>query len=64
MFEIEPLPSDHRLWRMENVLITPHVAVADAENIPERRYEIILENVKRFMDGREFINVVDKEKWY
>ncbi|MDA1257308.1 MAG: D-2-hydroxyacid dehydrogenase [Chloroflexi bacterium] len=64
VFEIEPLPSDHRLWGMENVLITPHVAVADAENIPERRYEIILENARRFLDGREFVNVVDKEKWY
>jgi phosphoglycerate dehydrogenase-like enzyme len=64
VFEIEPLPSDHRLWQMDNVLITPHVAVSDAENIPERRFEIILENVKRMLDGREFINIVDKDKWY
>ena len=64
VFEIEPLPADHRLWTMDNVLITPHVAVSDAENIPERRFEIILENVKRMLDGREFINIVDKEKWY
>ncbi len=39
---------------MENVLITPHVAVADAEDIPERRS----------LEGRDFINVVDKAKWY
>jgi phosphoglycerate dehydrogenase-like enzyme len=64
VFEIEPLPSNHRLWQMDNVLITPHVAVSDAENIPERRFEIILENVKRMLDGREFINIVDKDKWY
>ena len=64
VFEIEPLPSDHRLWTMDNVLITPHVAVSDAENIPERRFEILLENVKRMLDGREFINIVDKDKWY
>ena len=64
VFEIEPLPANHRLWQMDNVLITPHVAVSDAENIPERRFEIILENVKRMLDGREFINIVDKDKWY
>jgi len=64
VFEIEPLPADHRLWTMDNVLITPHVAVSDAENIPERRFEILLENVKRMQDGREFINIVDKDKWY
>ena len=49
---------------MENVLITPHVAVADAANIPERRFAIILENARRLIDGREFVNVVDKAKWY
>ncbi len=64
VFEIEPLPEEHPLWNMENVLITPHVAVADAENIPERRFELILQNARRLIDGREFVNVVDKAKWY
>ena len=64
VFETEPLPAGHPLWRMENVLITPHVAVADAENIPERRFALILENARRLIDGREFVNVVDKAKWY
>ncbi len=64
VFEIEPLPEDHPLWRMQNVIITPHIAVADAANIPERRFELILENARRLVDGREFINVVDKQKWY
>ena len=28
VFEIEPLPPDHALWQMENVIITPHTAAA------------------------------------
>ena len=64
VYEIEPLPEGHPLWQLENVILTPHIAVADAENIPERRYELILENARRLVDGREFVNVVDKEKWY
>ena len=64
VFEIEPLPEGHPLWQMENVIITPHIAVADAANIPERRFELILENARRLVDGRDFVNVVDKEKWY
>jgi len=64
VFEIEPLPEGHPLWRMENVIVTPHIAVADAVNIPERRFDLILENARRLVDGREFINVVDKQKWY
>ena len=64
VFEQEPLPSDHKLWGLPNVLMTPHVAVRDAGNIPERRFEIILDNARRFAAGEELTNVVDKTKWY
>ena len=64
VYEIEPLPEEHPLWRMENVILTPHIAVADAGNIAERRFELILENARRLVEGRDFVNVVDKEKWY
>ena len=64
VFEQEPLPSDHKLWGLPNVIITPHVAVKDAGNIPDRRFEIILENARRFAAGEELYNVVDKSRWY
>ncbi len=64
VFETEPLPEGHPLWRMDNVLITPHVAVADAENIPERRYELLADNARRFLAGEPLRNVVDKARWY
>ena len=64
VFETEPLPAEHPLWRVENVLITPHVAVADAANLAERRYELIAGNLRRFLAGEPFVNVVDKAKWY
>lgn len=64
VFEIEPLPAEHPLWAMENVLITPHVAVADADDIPERRYELLRDNARRFIAGEPLENVVDKSAWY
>ena len=64
VFEEEPLPSDHKLWRLPNVMMTPHVAVRDAENIPERRFEIIIDNARRFLNDEPLYNVVDKSKWY
>lgn len=64
VFETEPLPAEHALWGMENVLITPHVAVADAADLAERRYALIAENLRRFLAGEPFVNVVDKAKWY
>ncbi len=64
VFEEEPLPSDHKLWGLPNVLMTPHVAVRDAENLPERRFGVILDNARRFANGEPLRNVVDKSRWY
>jgi phosphoglycerate dehydrogenase-like enzyme len=44
--------------------MTPHVAVRDAGNINERRFEILINNARRFLAGEELTNVVDKSKWY
>ena len=64
VFEVEPLPAESPLWQMPNVLITPHIAVKDAKNIAERRFEIFLENARRFAAGNPLQNVVDKAMWY
>jgi phosphoglycerate dehydrogenase-like enzyme len=64
VFEVEPLPAEHPLWRMRNVLLTPHIAVRDAENLPERRYQVLLENARRFEAGEPLRNVVDKAAWF
>ena len=64
VFEIEPLPDGHALWECENVIITPHVAVADAANISERRYELLLDNARRFLANEPLRNVVDKALRY
>jgi phosphoglycerate dehydrogenase-like enzyme len=64
VFEIEPLPAEHRLWTLPNVLLTPHVAVLDAENLPERRYGVLIDNARRFLANQPLRNVVDKAAWY
>jgi phosphoglycerate dehydrogenase-like enzyme len=64
VFEVEPLPAEHRLWTMPNVLLTPHIAVRDAENIPERRFQVLFDNAHRFAAGEPLRNVVDKAAWY
>lgn len=64
VFEVEPLPAESPLWTLSNVMLTPHIAVKDAENIPERRFEIILENARRFASGTPLRNVVNKAAWY
>jgi phosphoglycerate dehydrogenase-like enzyme len=63
VFEIEPLPAGHPLWRMENAIITPHVAAA-SPRIAERHLETLLENVRRFVRGEPPATLVDKRRWY
>lgn len=59
----EPLPSDHPLWTMENVFITPHYS----GNHPEygaRADEIFTDNLRRFVAGETLHNVVDADAGY
>ena len=63
VFEEEPLAEGHPLWAMENVMITPHVG-AESDRIEDRRIELILDNMRRFRDGRPLLNVVDNKKGY
>ncbi len=63
VFEIEPLPREHPLWRMENVILTPHVAGC-SPRIAERHLEVLLDNIGRFRRGEPLQNVVDKANWF
>jgi phosphoglycerate dehydrogenase-like enzyme len=64
VFEVEPLPAAHPLWTLPNVILTPHIAVKDAGNIPERQFQLLLENGQRFARGEPLRNVVDKANWF
>jgi phosphoglycerate dehydrogenase-like enzyme len=63
VFEQEPLPADHPLWTMPGVLITPHTA-GHGPYLDERRFEILLDNSRRFLGGQPLRNVVDKTNWF
>jgi phosphoglycerate dehydrogenase-like enzyme len=54
----EPLPKDHPLWRLPNVIITPHVAWAGA--VAERRRAVaavVVDNLDRYLSHRPLQNV-------
>jgi len=63
VFEIEPLPSYHPLWAMDNVIITPHTAGAGPHS-SKRRLQVLLDNISRFISGKPLRNVVNKRMWY
>lgn len=61
----EPLPADHPLWKCKNAVITPHISGGyHAQETIDGIENIILENVRRYVDGLELINQVDFETGY
>ncbi len=61
----EPLPSDHRLWKLKNVIITPHVS--GGYSLDETRNRIInisADNLEAFINGKELRNIVDFSAGY
>jgi phosphoglycerate dehydrogenase-like enzyme len=50
VFAEEPLPDGHPLWKMPNVLITPHMAGFHA-GYPDEALPIVIENIRHFLAG-------------
>lgn len=63
VFEVEPLPPDHALWQLDNVLISPHTADHTSDS-HLRATRFFLENLRRFRAGESLENVVDKVEGY
>ncbi len=61
VFSEEPLPKSHELWKLDNVINTPHIS---GPSIPEDIVKVFLENLKRFEENKELIGVVDRDKGY
>jgi phosphoglycerate dehydrogenase-like enzyme len=59
----EPLPADSPLWRLPNVIITPHVS-ADTSVSQEQRNMVLVENLRRYAAGEPMLSVVDIERGY
>jgi phosphoglycerate dehydrogenase-like enzyme len=51
VFELEPLPRNHPLWRTDRVLITPHMG-GESDNYADQVMPILIENSRRFFEGR------------
>jgi phosphoglycerate dehydrogenase-like enzyme len=61
--EPEPLPADHPLWQLPNVIITPHVA-AMSDRIFARVGLLARENTRRYVAGEPLLSVVDTARGY
>ncbi len=63
VFEEEPLPSEHPLWDFDRVIITPHNSwISELRN--DRKYEMIYDNLKAYIQGRPLTNVINLNRGY
>ncbi|RAP76752.1 D-2-hydroxyacid dehydrogenase [Paenibacillus montanisoli] len=64
VFEQEPLPKEHPLWKLENVILTPH----ETGNTPyymDRALTIVIENLKHYIsNGKPCRNMVNWQTQY
>jgi len=63
VFASEPLPKENPLWEAPNLIITPHIA-GDTIDYGQLVFELFAENLKRYIAGKDLLNVFDPELGY
>jgi phosphoglycerate dehydrogenase-like enzyme len=63
VFETEPLPHDSPLWDMHNVIISPHIA-GNTTTYHEKAAAIFAENLRRYVEKKALLNLVDRKAGY
>lgn len=63
VFPIEPLPSDSPLWKLPNVIITPHIA-GFSPAYDERAIDLFAENLRRYLEELPLYNQLDLKLEY
>lgn len=61
VFDTEPLPPEHPLWGLENVVITPHIS---GPSTPEEIAPIFNDNLRRYVAGHPLRHQVDRRRGY
>jgi phosphoglycerate dehydrogenase-like enzyme len=58
-----PLPPEHPLWSMPNVILTPHISGSAAStHFMERAYDIFVQNVERYAAGKPLLNELSESQ--
>ncbi len=63
VFDPEPLPAGHPLWKLPNVLITPHVSARSSFGSADTML-FVRENLRRYTAGEAMLNVVNQSSGY
>ena len=59
----EPLPKNHKLFKLENFIYSPHIA-GISDNFSKRNIELITKNIDRFRNRKNLINNINLKLGY
>ncbi len=59
----EPLPADSLLWKLPNVILTPHIS-GNTVHYNERAVELLIENLQRYLNDLPLYNLIDLDRGY
>ena len=63
VFEQEPLPPTSPLWKLDNVIISPHVG-GNSDQYNELAADVFAQNLERYLTNEELLNRVDRKLGY
>ena len=63
VFAQEPPPAGHPLYKVDNVIVSPHVSGFVA-SYDDDCCTLFVENLRRYLDGAPLLNLVDRAKGY
>jgi phosphoglycerate dehydrogenase-like enzyme len=63
VFATEPLPKESLIWELPNVIYSPHVS-GGMEDYMARATEVFCQNLRRYLEGKRLLNMVNKKRGY
>lgn len=63
VFEQEPLPADSPLWKLDNVIISPHVS-GNSTHYNDKAATLFAANLERYLENRPLYNALNREIGY
>ena len=64
VFDPEPLPSSSPLWKVPNLIITPHCSSDDLDQYLPLTLDLAFDNAARLVEGKRLKNAVDRQTGY